>query len=322
MPSPTSAAVHVDQLLTNVSIGYTNPKYIADQIFPTITVTRQSNIVPSYDQSHWFRDAAVLRAPGTKSRRGGFKVTKSDTYFCPRYSFGFEIPDELRDNADEPFNMDRDATNFVTEKGFLRREVGFAADFFTTGIWGTSGSTDKVGAVDFAKWSDYAASQPLVDIESWKDDMEAAIGREGNKLVLGKQVWVSLKWHPDLIDTIKFTQRGMMTTDLFAALTELQSIMIGRAIRVSSAEGVAEASATYVRIWGKNGLLAYVPDAPSLMTPAAGYTFVWARVANALQYIKRMRDEEAEVDIVEMNSYFDQKKTANFAGMFISAAVA
>ncbi len=316
--NPTPDAVHVNTLLTNISIAYKNPSYIADQAFLPVTVNKQSGLVPKYDQSHWFRNAAEIRAPGTASRRGGFKVTKTDTYYCPRFSFGFEIPDELRDNQDEPFNMDRDGTNYVTEKGMLCREVAFATDFFASG----KGWTDKAGGTDFTQWSDYSASAPLVDIEGYKDDMEAAIGQEPTRFIIGKQVYVQLKWHPDLIDTIKYTQRGVMTTELMASLMEISQLLVGRAIQVSSAEGVAEASATYVRIWGKSGLLLYTPAAPSIMLPAAGYTFVWARVPNALQYIKRMRDDEKEVDIIEVNTYFDQNQTAAKAGTFLGTVVA
>src|SRR6266545_976135 len=316
--NPTPDAVHVNTLLTNISIAYKNPSYIADQAFLPVTVNKQSGLVPKYDQSHWFRNAAEIRAPGTASRRGGFKVTKTDTYYCPRFSFGFEIPDELRDNQDEPFNMDRDGTNYVTEKGMLCREVAFATDFFASG----KGWTDKAGGTDFTQWSDYSASAPLVDIEGYKDDMEAAIGQEPTRFIIGKQVYVQLKWHPDLNDTIKYTQRGVMTTELMASLMEIQQLLVGRAIQVSSAEGVAEASATYVRIWGKSGLLLYTPAAPSIMLPAAGYTFVWARVPNALQYIKRMRDDEKEVDIIEVNTYFDQNQTAAKAGTFLGTVVA
>ena len=87
MPSPVGMDARVDQLLTNMSIGYRNGLYIADTIFPLCPVEQQSAIVPKFDQSHWFRDAAHLRAPGTPSRGGGWTVDKSDTYFCHRYSY-------------------------------------------------------------------------------------------------------------------------------------------------------------------------------------------------------------------------------------------
>lgn len=317
MPGPLASDLHIDQLLTNLSIGYTNPAYIADQIFPIVNVMKQSDIVPQYDQSHWFRNGARLRAPRTPSEGGGWTVDTTMTYFCPRYSFRSEIGDEDRDNTDAPFNLDREAVEFVTDKMQMAREVAFATDFFTTGVW-----TDKTGGSDFTAWSNYAGSSPLVDLTTYRDDVESRIGREPNKMVMGKQVWNQLKWHPDLIDTVKYTQRGQMSVDLFAALAEFESVLIGRSIQATSVEGTAEASVSYSRIWGKNALLVYVPANPSLMTPAAGYTFVWARVAAALQYIKRMRDEEREVDIIEGNSYFDQKATATRAGEFLASAVA
>lgn len=316
MAQYTGRDIHADAFLTNISIGYKNAAYIADQICPLVPVSKQSDLIPTYDQSHWFRDEAKLRSRATKSQRGGWSVG-SDNYFCNRYSYGHEIPDELRDNADAPYNLDRDAVDFVTDKCQMRREVAFATDFFTTSIWGT----DKVGTTDFVKWSDYANSTPLINVSDYMDIVEGKIGREPNTMVLGKQVWVKLKWHPDVLDTIKYTQRAQMTVDLFGALIEVPKVLIGRSIYTTTAEGTAEASVTYSRIWGKNALMLYVPSAPSLMQPAAAYTFVWQRVASAVQYVKRMRDDEREVDIIEANTYFDQKKTGGNAGLFMSAVV-
>lgn len=318
MPDPTPRDLHVDQLLTQISIAFKNPSYIADQMFPMVPVRKQSDKIPKYDQSYWFRDQAVIRAPGTKSTGGGYKVNTADTYFSDRFSFRFEIPDELRDNQDDPFNVDRDGTEFVTDKMMMRREVAFASDFFTTGVW----DTNKVGGVDFTKWSDYAGSSPLVDVTGFKDEIEGLIGREGILLTIGKQVWVQLKWHPDLIDSIKYTQRGQISTELAASLMELDRLLIGRSIQTVDPEGTAESAVTYTRVWGKSALLLYVPPRPSLLNPAAGYTFVWNRVANANQFMKRMRDEEREVDIIEGNSYFDQKQTVGAAGLFMSLVVA
>jgi hypothetical protein len=51
------------------------------------------------------------------------------------------------------------------------------------------------------------------------------------------------------------------------------------------------------------------------------YTFVWQRVPNALQYIKRMRNEEQEIDIIEGNTYYDQRVTEPRAALFLANAV-
>ena len=67
MAEMVSRDVHIDAMLTNLSIGYKNDLYIADQIAPIVPVRRQSDIIPKYDQSHWFRNQAAIRAPGTAS---------------------------------------------------------------------------------------------------------------------------------------------------------------------------------------------------------------------------------------------------------------
>lgn len=317
MPQPTPGDVHVDQWLTNISIAYYEQTFIADQLFPIVPVQKQSDMFLTYDRSHWYRDDAHLRAPGTLSRGGGLTYS-DDNYFCHRFSYRSELDDDTRGNADNVFNLERDRVNFVTSKLQLRREVALATDIMKTGVW----DVDEVAGTDFDAWDDYLNSTPLQDMTAWMDAVEVAIGREPNTLVLGKPVWNVLKWHPQLIDTVKYVQRGTLTQQLIQELFEVQKILIGRALRTTDPEGTPEATVTYSRIWGNDGLLLYVPDAPSLVTPASGYTFVWQRVPDALQYIKRMRNEEREVDIFEGNSYFDHKVTSDLAGRFLSNMVA
>lgn len=315
--NPTVNAVHVNRPLTNILIAYKNQMYIADSLMPMVPVQQRADIVPKYDQSHWFRDLAQVRSPGTLSRGSGFKVDVTDTYFCQRFSFRFEIPDELRKNTDRPFDMDRDGTEFVGDKMMLKREVSFATDFFKVGVWGND--TTLAGT---QQWSDYANSSPLVDIETERETLEGKIAQDPTDLTMGRAVWSKLKWHPDLIDTIKHTQRAQMTTEIFAALIEFARVHIGRAIQTTAAEGTAEASVTYTRIWGKNVMMLYQPQRATLLRPSAGYTFVWQIVPSASQYIKRMRNEEREIDIIEGNSYFDQKKVVASAGLYSSSTVA
>jgi hypothetical protein len=315
---PTGQDLHVDGLLTEISIAYRNTSYIADQIFPIVTVSKESGIVPKYDRSHWFRDGAKLATRGARAPRGDFTVDKTDKFFCDRYFWAEEIADDDIALADNPFDLERDAAELATDKIQLRRERAFATDFFTTGVW----ANDDTGGTEFTQWSDYANSNPLVDFTTYMDDVESRIGREANVVVIGKQVWNVLKWHPDVIDNIKFTQTGVVSEDLFRTMVGLDRLLIGRALVTTQLEGTAESSVTLSRVWGKHALFLYTPDRPSLRQPAAGYTFVWMRVPNALQYIRRLRDEERSVWIYEANSYFDQKATSTLAGTFLQNAVA
>lgn len=321
MPQPTNTQVWVDQLLTNVSVEYKNADYIADQLFPTLPVNKQSGIIPQVKQSAFFRIDAKLRAPGTKSEGTGFQVDNTLTYFCNRTSVRHEIPDEVRDNAASVYDQDRISTNLVSQQILLVREVGFATNLFTTSVWtgGASAGDNTIAVV----WSNYGGSSPLTEIQGWRDTFTATLPTEPNKFVIGRLVWTQLKYHPDVVDLLKYTQgiKGPIAPDIFAGMIEVDNVYVGKPIYTTSVEGTAEASVAYTRVWGKHALLLYTPAGPMLEAPAAGYTVVWNRVPAALQYIKKMRDEEREVDIIEGNTYYQQKQIVSKAGAFCANVV-
>jgi hypothetical protein len=100
--------------------------------------------------------------------------------------------------------------------------------------------------------------------------------------------------------------------------------VVARAIRNTSAEGIA---ASYSFIAGtRNALLAYAAPNPGIMTPSAGYTFVWPENGPGNEFgvsIKKFRLPEAvESDRVEAEMYYDQKIISNALGVFFSNAVA
>ncbi len=309
MPRPTAEQIKFDKLLTDISLGYKNENYIADKIFPVIKTDQRAGIVIEYSPEDWFRDDVQLRAPGTKSVGGGFEIREGPHYFCEHYSIRKEIPDEYRAMAEEPINLDRDAVEWVTDKLMLKREVLFASKFFKQGVWGIDTSPTN-------EWSDYATSTPLNDLDRWRRQVKLQIGRKPNTLVLAEDVWEYVKWHPTLLELIKYTQKGVVPPDLFASIVELKQVLIGSAVVFDESTGELK------DVFSNGALLIYVPERPGLMQPAAGYTFVWTIVPDALQYIKRMRDEEREVDIIEGNSYFDQKMLSRDAGLFAHTLIA
>ncbi|NBO09074.1 MAG: hypothetical protein EBV30_06965, partial [Actinobacteria bacterium] len=68
MAQPTSGDVHVDAILTNISVAYIQEQaaYVASRIFPTVPVEKQSDKYFIYTKGDWFRDEAQLRAPATE----------------------------------------------------------------------------------------------------------------------------------------------------------------------------------------------------------------------------------------------------------------
>lgn len=312
MAEPGLHDLHVDQWLTNMSIGYKNPVYIADTVFPTIPVQRQSNLIPAYDQSPWFRNQAHNRAPGTIPHRDSFTVT-SKLYSCLQYAFGYEIPDEYRSNTDAPYDLDRDGVAFVTDRLQMSREINAATEYFKTGVWGSE-HTVGTGPGQFTIWDDYADSAPLMDITNWQEEVVGKGIPTPNTLVIGSEVWAKLKWHPNLTGIMPTDTMRVATLDLMRTALDLDRILVGRALFTPTVAGVAETSVVYNRIWGKNALVVYIAPAPALMTPSAGYSFVWNRVPNALQYISRVREENKYTDVINGFSHYDTRVLVPNAG--------
>ena len=77
-----------------------------------------------------------------------------------------------------------------------------------------------VGAGQFLQWSD-PASNPIVQFSDLQTNFVEQSGRKANTLVLGARTITQLKNHPDIIDRIKYTQRGVVTTDLLASLFDI-----------------------------------------------------------------------------------------------------
>src|ERR1700758_4066374 len=105
MPEFSVGDGYIDQIQSNILIAYSNPLYLARQIFPMTPVKLMSGILPQMPQSPWFRNQARARAVGTRSNRGAFSLDNTMQYVCKWASFGVELPDLVRDNQVDPYNL-------------------------------------------------------------------------------------------------------------------------------------------------------------------------------------------------------------------------
>lgn len=315
LDQPGARDVHVDTLLTNISVAYKNDEYIADKIFPIVYVEKQSDLIASYNKGDWLRAVMQPYIPGTKGARSGYSVDTSKTYFCKGWKLGKEIPDDVLNNADQPFNMFADASSWLREQGSLRWELEFTANFFA----GSKGWQDKTGGTDFVKWSNYAGSNPIVDLRLFSDLVRQKTGRKLNKWVYSKKVWDVLVDHPLIVDRLKYTSKDSITPDMLARLVGYEDTLIGSAINVTTGEG--DTTTTVAEIWGNNALGLFVPPRPSLMTPAGGYIFIWRPITNTPFFFRRVRVEEEEKTVQEIKSFFDMKQIDGDSGVFLSTAI-
>ena len=148
MPNPTPGDLHVNVPLTNVSVAYiqNQSNFIADRVFPRVPVQKQSDLFWKYRKGEWRRTDVQVRAPSTETVGTGWNTT-TDNYFAHVFGVHKDIDDQLRANADSAFNLDRDATEFVTQQMLLKRDKDFVETYMADSVWATTedGATLYVG---------------------------------------------------------------------------------------------------------------------------------------------------------------------------------
>lgn len=325
MPQPTGSQVHVDAILTNVSVAYMQKaeNFIADKVFPIVPVDKQSDKYFVYDKNDWLRDEAQVRTDGTESVGSGYNISTA-TYYADVYAIHKDIGDQTRANADAPINVDREAAEFVTQRLLTRREIQFVSDFMTGGVWGNTatGVSGSPSTGQVRQWSDYTNSDPINDIEEAKADILSVTGLSANTLVLGYDVFRQLKNHPDLVDRIKYTSSQTITEDMLARMFDIERVLVSKSIKATNAEGAA---GTYAFTTGKSALLAHVAPAPGLLTPSAGYIMQWTGVSGGLGATigtSSFRLDSLRATRIEAELAFDNKVVAADLGYFWQTVVA
>lgn len=310
---PTANDVHINGPLSQLSIAYQNKGFIAEQVFPNVQVKHKSDNYYKFDKAPWLRDEAEVRAPGGDYPTGGYTLS-DDVYKTKQYAFATLVPDEVRDNADNPINPDRNAVNFCTQKLLLKKEKIVATLVFTSGNWNSNNVVTLAGT---DQWSDYSNSDPFGDISQAIVATTLSSIETPNTIVMGLEVFMALSLHPDLLERCKYTgtneRPAMVTAQMMAALFGVDRVLVGSAVQDTSKEG---GTPTPGFVWGKKFWIGYVADAPALETASAGYIFTSGRWADMI------RDDDHDSNKVRCKEEFDAKVTSADSGYLFNAAIA
>jgi hypothetical protein len=322
---PKMQDAHIDRALTNISVSYLQDAsaFIADKVFRIVPVKRQSDVFYQYSKADFMRDEAQVRGAGTESAGGDYGVEAQEPYYCRKHAFHKDVTEEERANYDEPLDADKDATDFVSQKMLIRREMQWASAFFKAGVWGREISgAEAAGENAVVKW-DLATSNPIKDITEAGVKMASETGYKPNTLVLSPFAFNALKNHEDILDRIKYTQKGIVTADLLATLFEVDHVYVAWSVVNSAAKGAA---ADVDFIMGKHALLCYSNPNPGLRKPSAGYIFAWTGLEGAGAYGNRIVRLPMDLlglgtERIEGEMAFDIKKVCGDLGVFFKDIV-
>ena len=309
MALPTSRDVRVvDPVLTNLSLGFKNPRFFWDQIAPPVRVTEQTGTFFIYDRDYWFRrpgDEPGMHAPGTPYQRVGFGVS-SDSYRADERGYEKSIADPTRAASQTPESLDTLATQFLTNLIQMELELDIAAAHFVTSVWGTSNTLTTTD-----RWSDYDGSDPIADADEAKRVIRRNTGEEPDFLFIGALTWEVLKEHPLILDKYKHTQTGILTEDLVAAALGISSMGVGKSVKNTGDEGAGFSGSD---IWTDNALFLKRTVTPGLMVPNGAYTFIWDEAGNFPWAMQSYREEKVRSDIQRVFTHYETKIVASQFG--------
>lgn len=299
--------VVVDPALSQVSIAYKNEEYIAEQLFPVVSVAKQTGKYYVYDKSN-FRRNKTARAIGAKANEVEFGLSTSP-FSCEDHALKEPVPFEILEQADAALNPEVDAAESVTEMLLVDKEIALATSMADTAV-----ITQNVTLSGTDQWSDFDNSDPFDDIRTAINTVQLAIGRRPNTLVLGQTTFNKLADHPDVVDRIKYTNGTAITAEMLAKLFDLEKCIVGKAVYNSANEGQTD-SMGY--IWGKHAWVAYVPKETRLKQVALGFTITYKQ-----REVEKWDDGDAKARYVRAHDNYTQEFVAAEAAYLIKNAVA
>lgn len=324
-----------DAYLTNYSYALMQDAatFVAGVATSRIPVEVEAGKYNVYNPGYFWRDEAKVRPLGGRPVQVGYGLDEG-TYVAEEWALEHTIDDRQRRNvrSDRQINLDENATRLLTGKQMIRADRIWADLFFKEGVWameveGVAADPDEEQD-QFLRWSD-AASNPISDIEEFKDRIRQATGMEPNTLILGANVRKKLKNHPDFIERIKYTSSAAITNQTMQQLFEIENVRVARALYNAAAERMPDDDKGGVDLQyivdPNAALLAYIDPTPTLDSPTAMATFAWTGLVPGQTndfggVMSRGRDGRAYTDWFHNRQAFGMGKISDDLAVFIKGA--
>lgn len=321
----------VDETLTSYSERYIQDAstYISSAVATPIPVQLQSGKFLKYPKSYFLRDEMAPRPHGGTPVQVRYGLD-SGVFAVDEYAAEHIIDDRDRATIDAPgLSLDMNAVTLLTQKALIRRDRQWATTFFKTGVWGKdyTGVASGPTAGQFIQW-DQAGANPLRDISDAQEEINLGTGRRPNTLVLGANTYAKLRQSQQIMDLIKYTQRGVITLDLLAEMFDVERVLVARAVYNAADETGATKDSEDIRyiVDADGAWLGYVERTPAMDAPTAAALFLWVGLEGGLAnsqggVIRRGRDDRASSDWFQIKDAMQYQAIAPELGVFFTSTV-
>lgn len=305
------ANTYADQILTNIVVGYSNPNFYAEQLFPTVMVDKRTGYYFVWDQAN-LRAEDDLRTGRAESKIVDDEAVKTAYGPLLEHSLKTFIEQDLIDQSDI-VNLETARAERLRHRMLLNKEIALA-DYI-------NGSVTQVDTLAGGEqWSDYTASDPYGDLEAQIEQVRSGSMQKANVVALGVGAFKKLKYHPDTIELLKAQGGGRFTAQLLADWLEVGKVIILDSQEVTSVEGQ---TVTRGDIWGDISLVMYVNANPSPSTEeaSAGYHL---QLTNGVVALPAFRDpkEPDTGEWLKVKDYYEQKVVSQGSISLLKAVIA
>lgn len=277
-------------------------QYVARQLFPVFPTGMQAAGYYKFDAENMLNiPALIARGPGAPYSRGRIQASQ-DTYNTRDFGHEEVVDDRERKKYASALDADRAAVLRATRVVLANMEN----DTRALAVGGTV-PTSNVGT----KW-DQSTADPVGDVNSAREVIRVNTGMMPNVLLLTEPVVNILSEHPKILDKIKYTQRGVVTEEILAAVFRVQKLIVARTVANSANEGQ---TTTPADLWSDDGILAYVDSSPDLQMPTFGRIFSWTQeVGGEGIVVESYRDDSVRSDVHRVRNDRDIKLVVPAAG--------
>lgn len=311
---PEARDLHIDSVLSNMSVQYRNEEMIWREIMPEVKVNKRSDLYWKYGKDNQFRNYDDKIGPRSMANEIDFTVG-TDNYSVKDHALSDWVGQEEIDNADSPLAPESDSNDQINSSLDLAQELRVADLAF---VAATYPSGNKVTLAGATQWTG-ASDNPIKDVQ---DAVEGCFVR-ANTLVFGIDAWLVFRRLPEILDAVKAIAGtslagGLATPSAVGNLFEVDRVIIGRGRYISTKEGQ---TSTYARIWGKHMSALYIkPGEVGVRGITFGKTFVETKRMTMRSFDEKRGLKGAHYIKTGWNS--DEKIVASDLGYFIENAVA
>lgn len=300
---PLKSQLHVNQLLSNVSVQYKNSEYIWDKVFPQVPVMKDTDLYRVYDRN--FRIPETKRAAKGVAREFQFEVSTA-SYALEQHALKEYVGVDEEENYDQG-SLQVDTTENLTDAIYRRIEDTVAA-LFTTTNWSLN-----VSLAATAAWSlNTISSDPIPVVDTAASTIIANSGKTPTFMVLPRNGFIAVKNHVSVLDRVKYTS-SELSESMIAGLFSVSELLVPTAVKDTAVEGVAPSISNF---FGNMAFLGWKPGSAGLKTPSCGYTFI-----KSTPRVRSWFDNERHATAIEVEVKFQPKVVASLTGYLINGTV-